>query len=155
MRDTLTMDLGVMTVTVSRDKLLATLRINRDTHQEAYLTAIAGYKQQALAKLNDLRERALSLIYDKNQKLQRQIAEFNCNDEDGLTDTLVLLTSMSFRLDVPKDHTESYDVAIKMIEWEVCRHVELTQVQFQCFVLDDWDWQQEFKHLSKVYAIHN
>jgi len=39
-----------------------------------------------------------------------------------------------------------------MAEWEVNDTVELTQSQFQCFVLDDWDWRHEFDVLNARYS---
>lgn len=152
MRDVLNMGLGERTVTVKVSDLLAKLKENRQKHQEEYQESVAGYKVLAGERLARLREKAESALVANFDRIAEKIDEFDPEDEEGLTDQVTLITSMTFNLKVPQDHTRSYDVAIEMAEWETREEIELTQAQFQCFVLDDWEWQQEFKHLNKSYS---
>jgi hypothetical protein len=153
MRDAIQMGLGERTVTVNREQLLATLKENREKHQKEYQESVAGYKVLAGERLAKLHAKAEAALMEQRELLNRKIAEFDPEDEDRLDDHVTLINTMTFHLKVPVDHTSSYDVAIKMAEWEVADVVELTQGQFQCFVMDDWDWQEEFKHLNKAYSV--
>lgn len=153
MRDMMNMGLGERTVTVNRKNLLEKLRENRDKHQREYRESLEGYRALAQERLVRLREKALRDVEENFDLIATKLEKFDPEDEDRrLGDMVTLLQSMSFSLKVPQDHTRSYDVAIEMAEWEVNETVELMQSQFQCFVLDDWEWQQEFKQLNKTYA---
>jgi len=139
------------TVTVKTAKLLETLKKNRETHQKEYQEAMKGYKTLALKKLEKLGEKAKQSLHDNFASIAKKIEKFD--PEDGsLGDVITLISSMTFNLEVPKDHTKSYDVAIGMAEWEENDKIELLQSQFQCFVQDDWEWTEQFKHLSVRYS---
>lgn len=150
MRDVMEMGLSERTVTVNRIKLLETLKANRDKHQSDYHDSLAGYKEQAKDALAKKVERARQSIDDNAEIISRKIDKFD--PEEPLANTVIVMQQISFQLEVPKDHTRSYDVAIQMAEWEVGETIELTQSQFQCFVMDDWDWKQKFEHLNKSYT---
>ena len=141
---------GERTVTVDRMKLLETLRSNRDTHTKSYRESVAGYKEQASAALKKQLEAAKKAIDDNAEMIAVKIDRFD--PDEPLGDQVVVLGKISFTLEVPKDHTASYDVAIQMAEWEVGETIELTQSQFQCFVMDRWDWKKSFEYLNKSYT---
>ncbi len=94
--------------------------------------------------------RAEKSIKDNEAMILAKLERFD--PEDPPSSQMVVLNQIAFHLEVPRDHTKSYDVAIQMAEWEVGETVELTQGQFQCFVMDDWDWKDEFAHLNKRYT---
>lgn len=137
-------------VTVNRAKLLDTLRTNREKHIKEYHEAVAGYKEQATARLVSLRKKIISSVDENFESIQQRIAKFD--PEEPLPDRIVLTSVTSFDLQVPRSYEKSYDVAIQMAEWEVSETVTLKQSQFQCFVLDDWEWKTAFVNLSKTYA---
>lgn len=143
--------LGERTVTVERERLLATLKTNRTKHQAEYNESLAGYKSLATQRLKTLRDKAVRTIDENFELITRKIERYDPADRD-ITDVVTLLSAMTFNLKVPTDHTHAYDVAIDMAEWETNATIELTQGQFQCFVRDEWDWTDEFKHLNKAYT---
>lgn len=153
MRDVIDRGWDERTVTVDRQKLIETLKSNREKHSNSFREAISGYKHLAMERLVKLRERAKANVDDNFDDIKIKIERFNPNEESLLSDTVTLVNSMNFHLEVPQNHTKSYDVAIQMAEWEVNPTVELTQSQFQCFVLDDWDWKKKFESLSKSYSV--
>lgn len=138
------------TVTVNRSNLIEKLYANREQHQKDYAEALAGYKEQATAAARKAMRRATVDLADAEKAILDKIARFD--PEDPVSDQVVLLQAVSFRLPVPQNHSRAYDVAIKMAEWEVADTIEITQSQFQCFVLDDWDWKRDFTHLNKTYS---
>lgn len=152
MRDVVRMNLGERTVTVNREKLLETLKANREKHQKDYDEAVAGYKSIATERLQKLMSKSVEAVKDNYDMLLKKLSKFDPSSVDTFDDRVVLVQAMSFDLKVPKNHVSSYDVAIKMAEWEVNETVELTQAQFQCFVMDDWDWQEEFQTIKMSYC---
>jgi len=150
MRDPIEMGWNERTVTVNRMKLLETLKSNREKHQKAYREAVAGYREAATEALNEQVAKARMAIEDNAAMIAVKIERFD--PDDPLSNQVVVLGQMAFTLEVPKDHTKSYDVAIEMAEWEVDDNIKLTQSQFQCFVMDDWDWKPSFEHLNKSYT---
>lgn len=144
------MDWNERTVTVNRMKLLQTLKVNRDKHRKEYIEAVAGYREAAIKALNKKVANAHKTIDDNAAMIAAKIERFD--PEHPLPNQVVVLEETSYMLEVPRDHTKSYEVAIEMAEWEVGENIELTQSQFQCFVMDDWDWKQSFQVLSRSYS---
>tara|TARA_Y100000034_G_C6879619_1_gene402807 strand:+ start:22 stop:486 length:465 start_codon:yes stop_codon:yes gene_type:complete len=154
MRDAVERGWTERTVEVNREKLLETLRENKDKHIREYGEAVRGYKTLAQEKLAALLCVAFRCLADNFDLIKTKIERLNPEDE-SIRDTVTLLNAMTFSLEVPKDHSKSYEIAIQMAEWEVNETIELTQSQFQCFVLDDWEWTVKFKHLNTVYTTPN
>lgn len=138
-------------VTVDRIKLLETLRANREKHIKEYNEAVIGYKAQALVLLDRLKDQIIESVNWHYVSTQKRIEAFD--PDEPMTDHVSLTGSTSFSLKVPRSYERSYDVAIRMAEWEVSETITLKQSQFQCFVLDDWDWKTEFTHLNKAYGV--
>lgn len=153
MREVLSGGLSPRKVKVQRLKLLETLKQNLDTHRKEYQESLLAYQSLAKERLHKLQRKAQQALADNFAAIERKIDRFDPESEDhDLSDTVVLLNTLSFNLKVPQDHSRSYEVAIQMAEWEVEETIELTQDQFQAFVLDDWEWQQEFKFLNRSYT---
>lgn len=140
------------TVKVDRKRLLETLKKNREDHQKAYEEAMKGYKEIAKLELNRSIKRAKNAIEATEKTILMKINSFNQDDEYRLKDNVIVIDRIVFKLPIPKNHTKAYDVAIQMAEWEVDINIELTQSQFQCFVMDDWEWKKNFREIHKTYV---
>lgn len=150
MKDAMQMGWDERTVTVNRKKLLETLYTNLKKHKSDYVESVAGYKETATATLNSQIAKARKAIEDSAAIIAMKIEKFDPSDPPS--NQMVVLAQHGFTLEVPQDHSKSYEVAIKMAEWEVSDTIELTQSQFQCFVMDDWDWKQSFDTLNTRYS---
>lgn len=123
--------LGMDTVRVEKDKLLETLRQNRETHVTDFNEAVVGYRVELEKSIND--------TFFKLEELKK-------TDDDGL-----LTFSSRLNLVIPETHEEDYDVAIEMLEWSTDEHVDLSQHDFKCFVRDEWSWKEQFAMTSARY----
>lgn len=112
------------TVTVERAKVIETLKINRDKHHEIFKDAQAGYRKVVISILDKAIQEA---------REGKKIRTF-------------------FDIEAPKDHTEEYDQAIKMLEWSIDKNITLDRRSFINFVLDDWGWKQDFLSISQSYS---
>jgi hypothetical protein len=112
------------TVVVQKDRLKTKLEENRAAHHAIFEEALAGYKKEAIKLLK--------------QHLKRV--------EEGSVKVVHVV------LPVPSDHTDDYDRAIASLEWTVFDEVELSKRDFDQFVLDAWDWKDEFLTSNSLYA---
>ena len=136
-------------VTVDRQQLLTALRQNKAKHVAEYTEAVRGYKEQATQRLESAIKTARRRLTDAMASIQKRIDAFG---DEQLPDVITVLNTECFALKVPRNHEKSYEVAIRMAEMEVADTVELGQDEFQCFVLDDWEWKNEFTAINSTYT---
>ena len=111
------------TVTVKRQKLLDTLRVNREKHIADYTEAREGYVKRAIASMQ------------KNLKAAKN---------GGEVKTVI-------DLPVPVSFASNYDVAIAMLEWSEDLTIELDQNEFEQYVRDNWVWKNMFAAGASLY----
>ena len=118
------MDNGMSNVTCKKAEILAALRKNRDAHRDIFLAAQNGYRKEVIAEL----EKSL-----KDAREGRNV-------------------QTTIELEAPEDHTKAYDRIIRMLEMSVKDEIEVSELQFQQYVLDDWTWKFHFASNSARYV---
>lgn len=116
-----------MKVWIDREKLLGTLRKNRESHRAIFEEAVEGYKKKALDELESKLEAVRSM---KRKPIQVYLS-----------------------LPLPVDHTDEYDRAIKMISMSESESFELDEEDFSNFVEDDWGWKNNFLTSNSFYSV--
>lgn len=111
-------------ITVNKEELLAKLRENRAKHRTVFEAALAGWRDEALARLEE------------------KVAALKA----GRFPEIKLLVTM------PQDHTKDYDRIIMMVEMHTSSTFRLSEYDFQSYVMDDWDWKRQFIKTSSTYA---
>jgi hypothetical protein len=56
------------------------------------------------------------------------------------------------RLERPVNNSDSYEQAIKLMEWETRDKIELSINDFECYVQDNWNWSRSFKTAHANYS---
>lgn len=112
------------TVKVRKDELLAKLKSNRESHRALFLEAQEGYRDLVIAEL------------DKSLQDAREGREIRTY----------------IRMDAPQDHTDDYDNVIEMLKMSVDDTIELKAIEFQCYVMDKWQWAQAAFVANSAYA---
>lgn len=112
------------TVLISKDKLLNKMAANRNGHHADFVEAHCGWQEKVIEEL----EKAL-----KNAK---EDIEFITN----------------FNIPEPIDHTDEYDQIIDQIKWNEEEQIKLDYRDFNRFVLDNWDWKDEFIGTNAFYS---
>jgi hypothetical protein len=120
-------------VKVKRDELLAVLKKNRERHIADYIEACAGYRASALERIDEI-----------FSDLKAKIGGLR----EGQT---IAVIGLQFGLAVPETHEKAYDQIIRMMEMSVDEEITLTCSQFGCFVMDDWDWKQQWSASNTMY----
>lgn len=113
-----------MTTTVSKDKLLETLKTNLENHARIVQEAREGYVRRARRALEDRLAQIL----------------------EGKT------VALSFSLQPPLDYSKVYRNTIRMLEWNENGQITLSADEFSQLVLDQWDWSQHFYASNSVYS---
>lgn len=121
-------------VKVKKVELLEVVRTNREKHIAGYKEAVEGYKEAALVAI----DRAM-------QRLKTQVEDLRAGE-------VLRLAAVSFDLRVPENHEKDYNQVIRMLEMCVEGEVILKADEFACYVMDDWEWKNEWLDVSNIYS---
>ena len=110
-------------ITVDKADLIAKIRANRDEHRSMFIKAQERYRDAMIAELDRALEEAR-----EGKKIRR-----------------------SFALPVPEDHTDEFNTAIEMLEWEQGDSVQLDHLDFQRYVQNRWQWAASFAANTQSY----
>ena len=111
-------------IKVDKAKLIATLEENRAKHRKIFEEACDGYQKAVIKELEAQLSRAKAGIR----------------------------RSIQISILAPVDQTKEYDRAIAMLKMSVDDQALLSERDFQCYVLDDWDWKQKFLAANRMYS---
>ena len=136
------------TTFVNTKELLETLKKNRESHVREYEEAVEGYLDAAREKLAEQHEKAKIEVETAFQRTTEELSRF---DPQKAQDTIVFCRAIQFSLTAPRNFVDAYDQAIEMMTWETRDTVELNTTEFRCFVMNKWDWMEEFKTVSEMY----
>jgi len=120
-------------VKVKKQDLLGKVKVNREKHISEYEEAVVGYKAAAIQEI----ERGMN-------KLKRQVSELREGE-------VVRLAAVSFNLQVPENHARDYDQVIEMLTMSVDEELSIRSDEFACYVMDNWEWKDDFVNVSNVY----
>ena len=139
-------------VRVNRLKLIETLKANREKHVAAFNEAMAGYKELALAKVEEAFKGLEDRLQKRKDSITEHIGSFTAETAGKFSNYLVILEQVSVNLTVPVSYEEAYDTAIDMASFDTREELDLTGAEFQCFCRDVWDWTYEFRTVSETYG---
>lgn len=120
-------------VKVKRDELLKVLRENRERHITEYKGACIGYRKVALQQLEESFQEARDAVNRLKEGQTISVVGFRIN------------------LTAPFNYEKAYDQIIRMMEMSVDTEIVLTASQFACFVMDDWDWKEDWDKSVSQY----
>jgi len=138
-------------VNVRKDRLLATLTKNLTSHKAAYDEAVAGYQDKMLEEIAVAESKAKSQISENIRKAKSRANKFDPTSSETFRGNFTIIDSFSLNLPVPKDYSSVYEKAIQICEYENDQVMKLQYSEFVCFVLDEWDWKQEFNTINSRY----
>lgn len=118
------------TITVSRLKLLESLRANSKKHTSEYDNAIKDYHT------------SLSLELKKALKIIAAITDNNIES----------VRKVKIDFDAPISHSEDYRKAIQMLEFSNSDNIEVDESAFEAYVNNNWPWQKMFFENAVKYA---
>lgn len=111
-------------ITVSKSKLLDTMRTNRDAHRAIFEEAQINFRAKVI------------------EALDQHLAAAKAGSP----------IKLYIDLPEPVDYTEQYDDAIARFDWHEASTIDLNSNEFNQYVLDKWGWQREFLANSVSYT---
>jgi hypothetical protein len=111
-------------IQVKRTDLIEALTKNMDRHRENFLEAQKGYRAAMIKELDQMLTDARA-----GNKIRRQIS-----------------------LPEPEDHTAEYNTAIRMLEMCVDDKIQISSLEFQQLVMDDWGWKKHWTDTVSNYV---
>lgn len=130
------------TVKVDRDKLLERLRANLAAHLEEYEAARAGYFVAAACVLAEKREEFRRAVEEADRRL----------GEGKFLPPGLPFSPHYLGLTPPECHESDYRHIIEMVAMSVDPVIELRSDEFDCYVMDNWEWTREFKAFPANFA---
>lgn len=112
------------TVKVKKEELLKALQENREAHRGIFEEAQKNYRERLI------------------EELDRRL-------EDARNGKSI---DLYFNFPEPEDHTKDYDRVIKMLEMSIEDELELSQVDFTRYVMDDWEWRRAWLQNTVSYT---
>ena len=112
------------TIKVRTRDIKETIFQNRRKHKDAYRAALSEFKCQ-MAKAYDKAKQALLDSGEAKQSFH-EIRE-------------------------PRSWEAEYTDALSMAEAHCCDTMDLSEQDFKQFMLDEWDWTDDFNHLTQAY----
>lgn len=114
-----------MEVRIKTDKLLAILKENLAKHREIVEEAFTQYRALAITELDAMIREAKA-----GKRIRRGI-------------TLV----------EPVDQTKEYQKAIRQLELSTEEVITLSEHEFDCLVMDNWNWKVSFSAANSRYTV--
>ena len=111
-------------IKVKKEKLLEILKTNMERHKKIFLDALKGYRKIVIE------------ILDKNITRAKS---------GGKIITYINLKE-------PVDQTQDYERVIGMLQMADDIIVELSEVDYTRYVLDNWDWSNNFYTVNSGYT---
>lgn len=113
-------------ISVNKERLIETLKSNREKHNREFKEAWCGY---------------LDTVKNKMATAMHELEEHD------------KVPSWNFlqKLSVPKDHTADYDHALEMMSWSEGDEVVLSAALFNAFIRDEWDWSGTHRSTWQAY----
>ena len=115
----------MQTVKIKRSELLAKVKANREIHEKDYTDAVKVYREASIIKMRHMLDAA-----EKGRPIQK-----------------------STELIEPVTKLTEYDRAIMMLEMSVDDDINLTSREFDCYVMDNWDWKQMAFLANSAYKV--
>lgn len=116
-------DFGSSKVSIKKTELLEAVRKNRETHIADYKEAREGFEKGFLKEAEKLVVRIKEGNFDRNV----------------------------INLSAPINHDKDYNLVIRMLEMSTANEISITQNQFSQFVLDEWNWKEQFSNSTMNY----
>lgn len=105
--------------------LLKVIRDNHEEHVRIYKVARAAYQAEAVKYL----EESLALAKE-GKEIRREI-----------------------KLIEPMNHSTDYDQIISMLEMTSDKFIVLDSREFSMFVMDNWNWKDQFENMALSYGV--
>ena len=125
---------SIQEIPVEKNRLIAKLQENKETHSRQYKEAMEGFKD---AVLEDLAKQI--------KTLQTWVEKVEASTPEQISKRVPVTCQR------PENHTSDYEEVIDMMNWTTEKEVKLSTTDFNAYVRDNWDWRQTFASTHMAY----
>lgn len=119
-----------------------TVTMKTKIQKSALLEVLLENKQKHVAEFTQAKENYLKVV---EEAILKVLEDFKS--------THVVNYNPIATLRSPRSHEDEYNTAIAMLNYNVDEEIELEEHEFKELVLDQWQWQQEFKFTNSTYGV--
>jgi hypothetical protein len=143
-------------VVMKKEDLLNALTENKAKHDAIFANAILGYWEEAKLRINEKHKEILSAINTYKKKIDFEFDLLNekiINKEVPPATVGAQICSWNTNLGIsyPENHTDDYERAIRMTNMSIYDTVELSEDEFDSYVLNNWEWKKRFLISNSAY----
>ncbi len=115
-------------VRISKENLMAKLKVNREKHIQDFNTALEGFRVEVKKQLDET--------------LAKFIANNTAFDDEGVT----------VYEQPPQNHASDYDQVIMSLDLSMDTQFYLTTQEISQYIMDNWSWKQGFTTSVTKYS---
>lgn len=154
-------DIGnVKSVVVYKDNLLRVIRENKAKHDAIFDAALSGYwiasKEKILKKQESFKDYVTVLQQDFAKSAEIMLSKIENKNRSISSYGSIPIPNASFSYSVdlryPESHSDDYERAIKAVELSVYDKIELTEIEFNQYIMNNWTWRSSFISSNTDYA---
>jgi hypothetical protein len=147
-------------VIIDKRQLLSIIKDNLEKHDAIYEVACSGFWQAAQEKLNNKKAKFEQTLNDLNKEFSFHfdIVQTNLDKKDrnlSLPSRIgesFLSFDYNLGLNYSENHSDDYKRTIRMLELSVADKIQLTQSEFDAYVLNNWTWKNSFNSTNLTYV---
>lgn len=150
---------NVKSVVIDRDNLLSIIKENKAKHDALFDAALSGYwistKDVIEKKVKEFKDYTKVLNSDFTHSTDTILNKISKQEKvDGYTyiPTPNASFSYSVNLKYPESHAAEYDRAIRSVSLNVYDKIELSETEFNQYVMNDWSWKSSFINSNNSYV---
>jgi hypothetical protein len=158
---------GFNNVEIEKERLLSVIRENKKKHISEYEASVKSYEQAKLAyaqefwaqlseniglvktSLNEKLETVSEAVLNARAEHEKDGGKIDLKDVNAYI-SLSLQPRVQLAVKEPVSHEKEYNIAIRSLELTTAEFIYLDQSNFSKYVLDEWDWKQEFSYNNSI-----
>lgn len=118
-----------------KNKVLDTLKINREKHKKAYQNTVDNW---------------LTSVLGGQIALQKAIVK---ESEKVVIKDVTSALKVLKELDAPINFLPAYDRAIEMLELTQDESIQMDANQFKEYMKDEWSWKEQWRYSNTKYGV--
>ena len=151
---------NIKNTVINRQSLLEILKDNKRKHDALLEVATSGYWQVCKQKIEEKQQKFNQYLSDLSSDFDIEsdkiLNKISLKENISNYRYIPIQAQMDYSLDLkyPEDHSAEYERAIRSIELNVYDKIELTEQEFNQYVMNDWSWKNSFVTSSQGYINH-
>ena len=134
-------------VTVKKTELLEKVTVNYKQHVKDYEEAFEGYKTEA----DQLMKNKFKAISEAFSQLSDKVKNSKVATDKPVPLYVPANLLQFAELRPPVSHAKDYEQIIQMLQMSTDETITLESDEFACYVMDDWEWKQDFLNVTSQY----